>query len=151
MAMLAAGPGRASERVLLTQMTSGSTPSTAGNLRTPQKQATSHGRVKAIVGVIVQFAPEGGLALGERATLHRDIASAGTGLGTVNITTPRGTTVCNADCSLPVAVGSVVKFTARAAKGSRFSGRARSGCGRGRPCTIAMSGTVAVTATFTAQ
>jgi subtilisin family serine protease len=76
---------------------------------------------------------------------------AGTGFGAVSITTPRGTTTCNADCSIPVTVGSVVKLTARAASGSRFTSWAGNGCSRTRPCSFTMTGTVSVSATFTAR
>ena len=76
------------------------------------------------------------------------IATAGTGGGVVNIATPRGTTPCIGDCSLPIVAGTMVKLTARADRGSRFTGWSGGGCSRPRPCTLPFAAALTVTATF---
>lgn len=80
-----------------------------------------------------------------------NVTVSGTGAGRVTITTPRGTTSCNASCSVPVALGTVVKLSAKAAKRVRFSGWSGGVCSGTRPCSITMNGLQSVTATFTAR
>jgi len=75
----------------------------------------------------------------------------GTGAGTVSITTPRGTTSCSGSCSVPIATGTVVKLSARAAKRVRFTGWSGGGCSGARTCRVTMNGAQSVTATFTAR
>lgn len=80
-----------------------------------------------------------------------NVTVSGTGTGTVTITTPRGTTSCSGSCSVPVALGTVVRLSAKVAKRMRFTGWSGGGCSGARACRITMSGAQSVTATFTAR
>lgn len=77
-----------------------------------------------------------------------DVAKTGAGVGSVTIGTPRGTTTCSADCSQFIVTGTKVKLTARAARGSRFTGWTGVGCGTRRTCSVPLSAALTVTANF---
>lgn len=80
-----------------------------------------------------------------------NVTVSGTGTGTVTITTPRGTTSCSGSCSVTVALGTVVKLSAKATKPVRFTGWSGGGCSGARACRVTMNGAQSVTATFTAR
>ena len=69
------------------------------------------------------------------------------GSGTVSIATPRGNTNCRSTCSLALASGTVVKLSAKPARGSRFVGWSGGSCAKTR-CTITLSSSQNLTVTF---
>jgi hypothetical protein len=74
------------------------------------------------------------------------VAKSGSGSGTVT-STPAGIN-CGSDCSQNYTDGTSVTLTATPAAGSRFSGWSGACSGSTASCTISMSGSRAVTATF---
>ncbi len=75
------------------------------------------------------------------------VTRAGTGGGTV---TGSGGLNCGTVCSVTATTcGAVVALTATPAAGSTFTGWTGGGCGTAPTCSVAVSGAVAVTATFT--
>ncbi|HSE96020.1 MAG TPA: hypothetical protein VLD61_09010 [Methylomirabilota bacterium] len=74
------------------------------------------------------------------------VVRAGTGSGSV--TSAPGGITCGTDCSQSYASGTWVTLSATAAAGSVFSGWSGSGCSGTGACSVAMSGTRSVTATF---
>lgn len=77
------------------------------------------------------------------------VSKSGTGGGSV--TSPSGIN-CGSQCNLTLASGSVVKLTAGAESGSTFTGWSGGGCsGNLNTCTVTLTDTVNVNATFTAN
>jgi hypothetical protein len=74
------------------------------------------------------------------------VTLAGSGSGTVT-SSPAGIS-CGADCSEPFAPGTSVTLTATPAGGSTFAGWSGGGCGGTGACTVTVSGSLTVTATF---
>ena len=74
------------------------------------------------------------------------VTKAGTGAGSVT-STPAGI-ACGADCSETYTAGTVVTLTAKASRGSTFSGWSGACSGTGA-CTVTMNASKSVTATFT--
>jgi hypothetical protein len=74
------------------------------------------------------------------------VTKAGTGSGTVR-STPAGVS-CGADCTEAYTSGTSVTLTARAARGSTFSGWSGACTGSGA-CVLSMTQARSVTATFT--
>jgi hypothetical protein len=74
------------------------------------------------------------------------VVRAGTGSGSV--TSAPGGITCGTDCSEAFASGTGVTLTAAAAAGSVFGGWSGSGCSGSGPCTVAMTASRSVTATF---
>ena len=84
------------------------------------------------------------IAVAGTATLN--VTKTGTGTGTVT-SSPAGIS-CGATCSASYASGAQVTLTAAADPGSSFAGWSGGGCSGSGTCTVAMSGSQAVTATF---
>ena len=75
------------------------------------------------------------------------VTRAGTGSGLV--ASSPGSIACGATCSASVAPGTVVTLAATSAAGSRFAGWTGGGCSGEGSCTVAVSASQTVTATFT--
>lgn len=87
-------------------------------------------------------------ALGGLAQLT--VTPAGGGTGTVRLSTKRGGVItCGpAACNRTMATGTLVKLTAKADRGSRFTGWSIASCGKRSSCSFTLSGAQAVTANF---
>lgn len=72
------------------------------------------------------------------------------GDGTGSVASNIGGISCGATCSAQFAVNAAVILTATPAMGSTFTGWSGGGCSGTAPCTVTMSGSEAVTATFDA-
>ncbi|MDQ3783164.1 MAG: hypothetical protein M3349_09570 [Actinomycetota bacterium] len=82
------------------------------------------------------------------STFTMTVTKAGTGSGTVT-SSPAGIK-CGADCTEPYTSGTSVTLTAKAARGSTFTGWSGACTGTGS-CVVSMTATHTVTATFTAS
>ena len=81
------------------------------------------------------------------ATHALTVTRAGTGSGSVR--SADGLINCGTDCSESYAAGAVVRLSARARRGSTFAGWSGACSGAAPTCTVTMSASRAVTATFT--
>jgi hypothetical protein len=87
----------------------------------------------------------------QAATGYGSLVVSKNGNGSGSVTSPSGIN-CGSQCSLSLASGSVVKLTAGAESGSTFTGWSGGGCsGNLNTCTVTLTDTVNVSATFTAN